>query len=162
MIGSVTEASTVRPSQVPLYLLPEAGGLHVLAPIADIPFAPGAKATQLIRTAIDRHMDNGKARMRVGGLQSRSERGGTGAAGNGKDARYRTRQLFVIDGHMVIGAEFRLILRKLQTGDRGHAPVVENHDHPAHAVFDRVNQDLRVHDERAVAAECYPVRSEEH
>src|SRR4029450_13715645 len=102
-------------------------------------------------------MDNGKARMRMSGFQSRSKLSGTVAAGNGKDARYRTRELLVVDGDMVIGAKFRLVLRKLQTGDRGYAAVVEDHDRPVHAVLDRIDQDLRVHHERAIAAERHPV-----
>ena len=59
----------------------------------------------------------------------------------------------VVDRDVVVGAEFGFVLRKLQTGDRRHPAVIEDHDHSAHAMFDGVDQNLRVHHERAVAAE---------
>src|SRR4029078_11592078 len=46
------------PAPVPLKILLDPGGLHVLTPVADIPFAPGAETAQLIGAAIDRYMDD--------------------------------------------------------------------------------------------------------
>lgn len=39
-------------------ILLDPGGLHVLAPVADVPLTPGAEATQFIRPAIDGHVND--------------------------------------------------------------------------------------------------------
>jgi len=48
---------------------------------------------------------------------------------------------------VIVRAKLVLVLRKLQSGDGRHAAVVEDHDHPARAMLDRINQNLRVHRE---------------
>ena len=52
---------------------------------------------------------------------------------------------------MIVRAKLVLVLSKLQSGDRRHAAVVEDHDRSARAMFDGIDQDLRVHHERSVA-----------
>ena len=58
-------------------------------------------------------------------------------------ARYRFGELNVVDRDTVIGPEFGVVLRQLQTGDRSHPAVVEEHNHAAHAMFDRIDRELR-------------------
>ena len=42
----------------PLQILFDPGTLHILAPVADVPLAPGAKTAQFVWPAIDGHVDD--------------------------------------------------------------------------------------------------------
>jgi len=55
---SLRRRNDVAASPVPLEVLPDPVGLHVLAPVADVPFAPGAEAAKLVSAVVDRHVDD--------------------------------------------------------------------------------------------------------
>src|SRR5262249_41087066 len=138
---------------VPLEILLDPARLHVLAPVADVPFSPGAEAAKLIGAEIDRHVDNRKAIMAMCDCQSSAQRNGAITPGYSHDSGNCGSEHPVVDRDAVVGAKFGLVLCDLQTGDSGHPTIIENHNHSAHAMLHGIDQNLRVHHERAIAAE---------
>src|SRR5262245_64727773 len=67
-------SNRVGPISVPLEILLDPRRLHVIAPVADIPRAPGAEATQLVRAAVHGNMDHRQAIVRVRGFQRGAQR----------------------------------------------------------------------------------------
>jgi len=64
-----------------LKILPDPGALHVGHPVADVPFAPGAEAAELVRPAINRHVHHRKPGMRLRRFQRGAQIIGIVAAG---------------------------------------------------------------------------------
>src|SRR5215475_2924597 len=73
---------------VPLEILLDPGRLHVIAPVADIPLAPGTEATQFVQAAVHGNVDYGQAVVRVRGFQRRTERAAVASARDCKDSRH--------------------------------------------------------------------------
>src|SRR3569623_1516109 len=137
-----------------LQILLEPLVLNVLAPVADIPFAPRAKLAERGFARIDRHMQYAKTLMGVSLFESSLEFVCCPAAVNCLHARDRRRKLDVIDCDRIVGAEFLAVLRKLQAGDGSHPAIVENHHQAMPAEYARIAQNLQIQHEGALAGEC--------
>src|SRR5262249_39750316 len=142
----------VAVTPVPLEVLPHPTGLYVLAPVADVPFAPGAEAAKLMGAVVDGHVDDRKTVMSVCGFQRSAQGIGVVAAGYSHTSRYGGGKPLVVDGNLVVGTKLALVLCDLQTGDGCHPAIVENHDHSTHTMLHGIDQNLRIHHERAIAA----------
>src|SRR5262245_16136191 len=70
--------------------------LDVVAPIADVPFAPGAESAEFVRAAIDRNVDDRKTIVRVARTQRGRQLGGTPATMYGLHAGNRICHLHVV------------------------------------------------------------------
>ena len=90
--------------------------------------------------------------MRVSFLERAFEFGSATAAEDALHPANGVRHRDIVGLDMIVGAKVMAVLRLLERRDRAHASIVEDDDHAANAMGDRIDQDLRVHHERAVAA----------
>src|SRR5208282_495438 len=88
------------------------------------------------------------------GRHERGPQAGRGvSARESENARKCARHTDIVDRNAVARAEFGAVLIKLQSAYRAHAAVVEDDQSRPQSMLDSVDENLRVHHERAVAGE---------
>src|SRR6056297_599699 len=125
----------------------QVSGLDIAHPIPDVPRAVGPHGRDLMMPGIDRDVQQREAIVGECLLQRRLQFRLGMAAMKRFDARHGPCHLDVVHLNGIVGAEFTPILRKLQSGDRGHAAIVKKRNHAAHTMLYRIDENLRVHHE---------------
>src|SRR6056297_2261554 len=127
--------------------------LNPLAPVAHVPVAEYAHASQFIVTAVHGDVNYREAFVGEGRLECGSKLFSSEPAEEGFCTGYRFCHFNIVYFNPVPCFKLLAILGFLQPADGGHVPVVEYDNASTCVVLHPVDEYLRVHHETAVTAE---------